>query len=124
MSSTLGVLLKELAPDWDITIFERLEQAGQESSNERNNSGRGHAALCEMNYTIEQPDGTINNDAAVRINERFQLSRQFWAYLVDRELIGDPRHFIMGLPHISFVKGKENVAFLKKRFAVLSKLKK
>jgi malate dehydrogenase (quinone) len=120
MSATLGVLLKELQPDWKITIIERLEAAGEESSNERNNSGTGHAALCEMNYTIEEPDGTINIDAAIRINERFQLSRQLWAYLADRKLIGNPRSFITSLPHISFVKGKENVAFLKKRFAALS----
>jgi malate dehydrogenase (quinone) len=120
MSTTLGVLLKELAPDWNITIFERLEGAGEESSNERNNSGTGHAALCEMNYTIEQPDGTINIDAAIRINERFQLSRQLWAYLAEHKLIGNPRNFITGLPHISFVKGKENVRFLKKRYEALS----
>lgn len=120
MSSTLGVLLKELEPDWNITIFERLEEAGKESSNEKNNSGTGHAALCELNYTIEQPDGTIDMEAAIRINERFQLSRQLWAYLAERNLIGDPRSFITGLPHMSFVKGKENVTFLKKRFEALS----
>ncbi len=120
MSATLGVLLKELAPDWNITIFERLEVGGKESSNERNNSGTGHAGLCEMNYTIERPGGTIDIDAAIRINERFQLSRQLWAYLVNRKLIGNPRSFITGLPHISFVKGEENITFLKKRFAVLS----
>nr|WP_106498450.1 malate dehydrogenase (quinone) [Lentibacillus sp. Marseille-P4043] len=121
MSATLGVLLKELAPEWKITVFEQLDEAGKESSNERNNSGTGHAALCEMNYTIEQPDGTIDMEAAIRINERFQLSRQFWAHLVDQKLIGEPRNFITGLPHISFVKGKKNVAFLKKRFETMSK---
>jgi malate dehydrogenase (quinone) len=120
MSATLGVLLKEVAPDWNIAIFEQLEEAGEESSNERNNSGTGHAALCEMNYTIEQPDGTINIDAAIRINERFQLSRQLWAYLADRKLIGNPRDFITSVPHISLVRGKDNITFLKKRFATLS----
>jgi len=119
MSATLGVLLKELAPDWKLTVFERLAGAGMESSNERNNSGTGHAALCEMNYSIERPDGSVDIDAAVRINERFQLSRQFWAYLADRSLIGNPRNFITGLPHISFVRGADNVAFLKRRFAAL-----
>jgi malate dehydrogenase (quinone) len=120
MSSTLGVLLKELAPDWKITMFERLEGAGEESSNERNNSGTGHAALCELNYTTEQPDGSINIDAAIRINERFRLSRQLWAYLVDRKLIDNPHSFITGLPHMSFVKGEKNVTFLKKRLEALS----
>src|SRR5699024_7381603 len=76
MSTTLGVLLKELAPDWKISVFEQLDEAGKESSNELNNSGTGHAALCEMNYTQEQPDGSIDIEAAIKINERFQLSRQ------------------------------------------------
>ncbi|ALX49012.1 malate dehydrogenase (quinone) [Lentibacillus amyloliquefaciens] len=120
MSTTLGVLIKELAPDWKITVFEQLGVAGGESSNEKNNSGTGHAALCELNYTAEQADGTIDISQAVRINERFQLSRQLWAYLADRNLIENPRNFITGLPHMSFVKGKENVAFLKKRVEALS----
>lgn len=120
MSSTLGVMLKELAPDWKITVFEQLGVAGGESSNEKNNSGTGHAALCELNYTVEQPDGSIDINAAVRINERFQLSRQLWAYLADRNLVENPQKFITGLPHMSFVKGEENVAFLKKRVEALS----
>ncbi|SFD89487.1 malate dehydrogenase (quinone) [Lentibacillus persicus] len=120
MSATLGVLLKELAPDWKMTVFEQLDVAGGESSNEKNNSGTGHAALCELNYTVEQPDGSIDISKAVRINERFQLSRQLWAYLANRDLIEKPRHFITGLPHMSFVKGEENVAFLKKRFETMA----
>ncbi|WP_164671159.1 malate dehydrogenase (quinone) [Virgibacillus doumboii] len=120
MSATLGVLLKELAPDWKITVFEQLGVAGGESSNEKNNSGTGHAALCELNYTVEQPDGSIDINAAVKINERFQLSRQLWAYLANRNLVENPQKFITGLPHMSFVKGKENVAFLKKRVEALS----
>lgn len=51
MSATLGVLLKELAPDMKIKVFEKLASAGEESSNEWNNAGTGHAALCELNYT-------------------------------------------------------------------------
>ena len=38
MSATLGTLLKELAPDWKITVFEKLEKAGEESSHELNNA--------------------------------------------------------------------------------------
>ena len=120
MSATLGVLMKELEPDWKITVFEQLGVAGGESSNEKNNSGTGHAALCELNYTTEQSDGSIDISAAIRINERFQLSRQFWAYLAKRKLVENPQHFITGLPHMSFVKGEDNVAFLKKRFEALS----
>ena len=51
MSATLGTLLKELSPDKEIKIFEKLEQSGEESSNVWNNAGTGHSALCELNYT-------------------------------------------------------------------------
>ncbi|MBU3574021.1 malate:quinone oxidoreductase [Priestia aryabhattai] len=120
MSATLGSLLKELAPEWDITVFEKLADAGEESSNEWNNAGTGHAALCELNYTSEQADGSIDITKAVRINEQFQLSRQFWSYLVSSSLIHNPREFIMPIPHMSFVQGEKNVSFLKKRFEALS----
>ena len=46
MSATLGALLKELAPEWNITVFEKLSAPGEESSNEWNNAGTGHSALC------------------------------------------------------------------------------
>ncbi|MBK0005401.1 MULTISPECIES: malate:quinone oxidoreductase [Priestia] len=120
MSATLGSLLKELAPEWDIKVFEKLADAGEESSNEWNNAGTGHAALCELNYTSEQADGSIDITKAVRINEQFQLSRQFWSYLVSSNLIHNPREFIMPIPHMSFVQGEKNVSFLKKRFEALS----
>ncbi|KEO83642.1 malate:quinone oxidoreductase [Tumebacillus flagellatus] len=120
MSATLGTLLKELVPDWKITVFEKLGSAGEESSNEWNNAGTGHAALCELNYTVENPDGSIDITKAIKINEQFQLSKQFWSYLVNRNLIQNPKDFIMPLPHLSMVQGEENVAFLKKRFEALS----
>jgi malate dehydrogenase (quinone) len=120
MSATLGSLLKELAPEWEIKVFEKLANAGEESSNEWNNAGTGHAALCELNYTSEKPDGSIDISKAVKVNEQFQLSRQFWSYLVNSNLIRNPQDFIMPLPHISLVQGEENIAFLKKRFKALS----
>jgi malate dehydrogenase (quinone) len=120
MSATLGTLLKELAPDWKITVFEKLVSAGEESSNEWNNAGTGHAALCELNYTSEKPDGTMDISKAVNINEQFQLSMQFWSYLVNSGLISNPEEFIMPLPHMSMVQGEDNVAFLKKRFEALT----
>ncbi|MEI2362806.1 malate:quinone oxidoreductase [Priestia megaterium] len=120
MSATLGSLLKELAPEWEIKVFEKLADAGEESSNEWNNAGTGHAALCELNYTSEQADGSIDITKAVRINEQFQLSRQFWSYLVSSNLIHNPQEFIMPIPHMSFVQGEKNVSFLKKRFEALS----
>ncbi|WP_282138434.1 malate:quinone oxidoreductase [Rossellomorea aquimaris] len=120
MSATLGSLLKELAPEWEIKVFEKLASAGEESSNEWNNAGTGHAALCELNYTSEKSDGPIDISKAVKINEQFQLSRQFWSYLVNKDLIGNPQDFIMPIPHMSMVQGEKNVAFLKKRLEALS----
>ncbi|MED4405673.1 malate:quinone oxidoreductase [Heyndrickxia coagulans] len=120
MSATLGTLLKELTPDWEITVYEKLAKPGEESSNEWNNAGTGHSALCELNYTPEKPDGSIDITKAVNVNEQFQLSRQFWSYLVSKGLIRNPQDFIRPIPHMSFVEGEENVAFLKKRFKALS----
>lgn len=120
MSATLGTLLKELMPDWKITVFEKLEHAAEESSNEWNNAGTGHSALCELNYTVEKPDGSIDISKAIEINEQFQASRQFWSYLVNSNLIRNPQDFIRALPHMSFVQGEQNVSFLKNRFKALS----
>src|SRR5690625_2622615 len=77
MSATLGTFLNKLEPDWNIKLFEKLDQAGKESSNEWNNAGTGHAALCELNYTVEQPDGSMDSSKAVEIYEQFKLSKQF-----------------------------------------------
>ncbi|MCH1625633.1 malate:quinone oxidoreductase [Fredinandcohnia quinoae] len=120
MSATLGTILKELVPEWKITVFEKLADAGEESSNEWNNAGTGHSALCELNYTVEKPDGSLDISKAIKINEQFQLSRQFWTYLVNNNLISNPQDFIMPLPHMSLVQGEENITFLKKRFKALS----
>ncbi|WP_462410119.1 malate:quinone oxidoreductase [Neobacillus sp. Marseille-QA0830] len=120
MSATLGSLLKELEPEWEIKVFEKLEKPGEESSNEWNNAGTGHSALCELNYTVEKPDGSIDINKAVNINEQFQLSRQFWSYLVNSNLIRNPQDFIKPLPHMSLVLGDKDVTFLQKRFKALS----
>ncbi|MED1783265.1 malate:quinone oxidoreductase [Brevibacillus fortis] len=120
MSATLGALLKELAPELEIKVFEKLAKAGEESSNEWNNAGTGHAALCELNYTSEKADGSIDISKAIKINEHFQLSRQFWAHLVKNNLIQNPQDFIMPIPHMSMVQGETNVSFLKKRFEALA----
>lgn len=121
MSATLGTLLKEVAPHWEIKVFEKLKSAGEESSNEWNNAGTGHAALCELNYTSGNSDGTIDISKAIKINEQFQVSLQFWSYLVTNKLIGNPQDFIMPIPHMSFVQGEQNVTFLKKRMEALTK---
>ncbi|MGE7767140.1 malate:quinone oxidoreductase [Peribacillus sp. NPDC096540] len=121
MSATLGSMLQELAPDWKITVFEKLEKAGEESSHELNNAGTGHAALCELNYTSEKPDGSVDISKAIKVNEQFQLSLQFWSYLVNSNLIRNPQDFIMPLPHMSLVQGEKNVTYLKKRFEAMTK---
>ena len=120
MSATLGSILKELAPEWEIKVFEKLGTPGEESSNEWNNAGTGHAALCELNYTPEKPDGSIDISKAINVNEQFQLSKQFWSYLVKSNLIRNPHEFIMPIPHMSLVEGEKNVTFLKNRFKALS----
>ena len=120
MSATLAVILKELDPSLKIELYEVLGSEAQESSNAWNNAGTGHAALCELNYTPLKSDGSIDISKALQVNTEFDLSRQLWAYLVKRGAIKDPQSFIHPVPHFSFVRGSENVAFLKKRFEALS----
>jgi malate dehydrogenase (quinone) len=120
MSATLAVILKELDPDLKITICEVLASPAQESSNSWNNAGTGHAALCELNYTPQNADGSIDISKALEVNTEFDLSRQLWAYLVKKGAIKDPQSFIHAVAHMSFVRGSANMAFLKKRFETLS----
>lgn len=120
MSATLGTFLKELQPDLSIAMYERLGDCGQESSNSWNNAGTGHAANCEMNYTPQRADGSVDISEALEVNTEFDISRQLWAYLVRQGAIPDPRAFIHPCPHMSFVWGDENVAFLRTRFNEMS----
>ncbi|MGQ3012145.1 MAG: malate dehydrogenase (quinone) [Flavobacteriales bacterium] len=120
MSTTLAMLLKELDPDLKVRIHEVLDKPAQESSNAWNNAGTGHAALCELNYTPMLPDGSIDINKALEVNTAFDLSRQFWTYLVKKGLIHNPQAFLHPVPHCSFVRGEADVAYLKKRFEVLS----
>ncbi|GEP91098.1 malate dehydrogenase (quinone) [Chitinophaga terrae (ex Kim and Jung 2007)] len=119
MSATLGMLLKELEPGLTIAIYERLDVAAAESSDAWNNAGTGHSAFCELNYTPQKPDGSVDIKKAVNIAEQFEVSRQFWAYLVENNIISNPHSFIQSIPHMSFVWGEENVDYLKKRFTAL-----
>lgn len=116
MSATLGVILKELDPNLSIKIYERLDIAAAESSDAWNNAGTGHSAFCELNYTPQKKDGTVDVKKAVKIAESFEVSKQFWTYLVEREIVSDPQLFIKNIPHLSFVWGKENIKFLKTRY--------
>lgn len=120
MSATLAALLKELDPSLKIEVYEVLGAPAEESSNAWNNAGTGHAALCELNYTPEESDGSIDIAKALEVNTEFDLSRQFWSYLVKKGAIKDPQSFIHAVPHLSFVRGEENVQFLRRRFDALT----
>ena len=115
MSATLGALLRRLEPDWSITLIERLDAVAGESSGPWNNAGTGHSALCEMNYTPQLPDGSIDITKAVRINEEFQVTRQFWAYAAENGILTDVRGFLNPVPHVSFVRGAQRVDYLRRR---------
>lgn len=119
MSATLGTLLKELQPDWSIVALERLHDVALESSNAWNNAGTGHAALCELNYMPEAPDGSVDPAKAVQINEQFQQSRQLWSTLVERGVLDEPKTFINATPHMTFVRGEKDVEYLRKRYEAL-----
>lgn len=116
MSATLGIMLKELCPELTIQIFERLDEPGLESSDAWNNAGTGHAAFCELNYTPQGNDGSVDISKAIEICQDFEVSREFWAYLVEKGYVGEPSAFIRQVPHMSFVWGKENVEFLQRRY--------
>ncbi|BCE02225.1 malate dehydrogenase (quinone) [Marinicellulosiphila megalodicopiae] len=120
MSTTLAMLLTQLDPEIKIIIIEQLGEVAKESSDGWNNAGTGHAAYCELNYTPEQQDGSINTSKAFDINAAFEMSLQFWAYLVNESILPEPHNFINNAPHKSFVWGKKNVEFLRKRHQALS----
>src|SRR5438034_2036025 len=121
MSATLVILLKQLQPDITINIFERLDVAAAESSDAWNNAGTGHSAFCELNYTPQRPDGTIDTSKAIKVAESFEISRQFWSYLVQENILTKPEKFIRSIPHMSLVFGEKNIAYLQKRYTALQK---
>jgi malate dehydrogenase (quinone) len=120
MSATLGTMLKELEPSLKIVMLETLDDAGQESSAAWNNAGTGHAANCELNYTPQKPDGSVDISRALEVNAEFDLSRQLWSYLIKKKAIAEPRAFINPCPHMSFVWGEANVKFLRARYKAMS----
>lgn len=120
MSSTLATLLHELEPNLTLCMVERLEHVARESTDGWNNAGTGHAAYCELNYTPEDQEGSVNIDKALKINAQFEVSLQLWSYLVNSGKLPSPERFINQTPHISFVWGEKNVEFLRKRYALMS----
>jgi len=121
MSATLGTLIKQVEPNWSISMFERFETTASESSNAWNNAGTGHAALCELNYMPQAADGSMSPEKAISINEQFQLSREWWSTLVKDGKLGEPESFINATPHMTFVQGEKNVEYLRERYNILSK---
>ena len=119
MSATLGTMIRQLEPDWTITILEALGDVALESSSPWNNAGTGHSALCELNYSPEKADGSIDITQAVKVNEQFQVSRQFWSFLIEQGALPEPSRFINSVPHMSFVWGDDNVEYLRKRYEAL-----
>lgn len=119
MSATLGVLLHQLDPSLKIQIVEALAEVAKESSNPWNNAGTGHAALCELNYTKEQADGSVDISKALEINEAFEQSKQFWSFLTKTGVLPEPEKFIQPVPHMSFVWGDENRRYLKARYETM-----
>lgn len=120
MSATLGTVLKELEPTLHVAMFETLHDCALESSEGWNNAGTGHAANCELNYTTQRKDGSVDISKALEVNTEFDLSRQFWSFLVTKHAIPDPQAFIHACPHMSLVCGDENVAFLRQRYKEMS----
>lgn len=120
MSATLGAMLGRLEPSWTQVYFERLDAPAQESSSPWNNAGTGHSALCELNYTPEVK-GRVQIDKALGVNEKFQQSRQFWSYLVENGVLGDPSEFIHPVAHVSFAQGEDQIRYLKARYDALSR---
>ena len=119
MSGTLALLLAEVLPDIKILIIEKLNSPGSESTGAFNNAGTGHAANCELNYTPIDEKGNIIIDKALSINRSFENSMSLWASLYAAGKI-DIKKFLKFIPHISFVSGKENISFLKKRYQAMA----
>lgn len=120
MSATLAVLLKELDPGMALEVVEQGDSGAVESSNPWNNAGTGHAGLCELNYTPQAADGSVDIKKAVQINSQFEVSKQFWSHLVAKGTFGSPKDFINPTPHLSFVTGEKDTSFLRKRYEALS----
>lgn len=119
MSATLGTLLKKLEPAARITIVERLDRPAAESSDAWNNAGTGHAGFCELNYTPQRDDGSVDCSKALHIGAQFSQSLEWWSALLRAGDLPDSRAFIRAVPHLSVVWGDEDIAFLRARHAGL-----
>jgi malate dehydrogenase (quinone) len=109
MSATLAVILKELDPSLKVTIFEVLDSPAQESSNAWNNSGTGHAALCELNYTSEMEGGGTVSGVWLRCDDK-NLAARHHAKVYGIAERGLPP---MSVPHLDLrnINGKVSLLF-------------
>jgi len=119
MSATLASLLSELDASLNMMMVERLPKVAAESTDAWNNAGTGHAGYCELNYTPVSADGNIDINRALAINASFEVSLQFWSYLVEQNTLPSPKNFINATPHLSFVWGDADVDFLRKRYELM-----
>src|SRR5690606_12584997 len=65
--------------------------------------------------------GSVNITKAINIAEQFEISKQFWTYLVEKEILKQPKEFIRRVPHMSAVFGEKDVAFLRTRHQTMVK---
>ncbi|MDK9557921.1 malate:quinone oxidoreductase [Marinobacter sp. M216] len=118
MGTTFATLAKELAPELDITILERLDGPGAGNSWVFNNAGTGHEANCELNYTPVDEE-VISVEKALKIHAQFNVAKQFWAYLIKNGAIKDPRTFINQTKHCTIV-AEPAIEELRLRFKEMS----
>lgn len=118
MGTTFATLAKEMAPELDITILERLDGAGAGNSWAFNNAGTGHEANCELNYTPVDEE-IISVEKALKIHAQFNVAKQFWAYLIKKGAITDPKTFINQTKHCTIVS-ESAIEELRLRFKEMS----
>ncbi|WP_372925875.1 malate:quinone oxidoreductase [Marinobacter sp.] len=118
MGTTFATLAKQMAPDLDITILERLDSAGAGNSSAFWNAGTGHEANCELNYTPVDEE-VISVEKALKIHAQFNVAKQFWAYLIKKGAIKDPGTFINQTRHCTIVS-ESAIEELRLRFKEMS----
>lgn len=122
MSATAAHMLLDRDPQLHITIVERLDQLAAESSSAWHNAGTGHAGLCELNYTPELPSGEIDTQKAETMNRQFADNLAAWKRWSADGILGRLDSFLTPVPHMTFVAGEADSAFLRKRHAALREL--
>ena len=118
MGTTFATLVKELAPELNVTILERLHGPGAGNSWVFNNAGTGHEANCELNYTPVDEE-VISVEKALKIHAQFNIAKQFWAYLVKKGAVKDPTSFINRTKHCTIVE-ESSIEELRLRFKEMS----